>query len=78
MLGFLFTYAKKLKLGLWSTIIGFCSAPRQLPPLQGVGPMIGNMLMGIVFGWVYQKYGRVMPLSCATSCSMLSASSATR
>ena len=32
---------------------------------QGVGPMIGNMLMGIVFGWVYQKYGRVMPLVIA-------------
>ncbi|MNH46267.1 CAAX amino terminal protease self- immunity [compost metagenome] len=32
---------------------------------QGVGPMIGNMLMGVVFGWVYQKYGRVMPLVIA-------------
>ena len=65
MLGFLFTYAKKLKLGLWSTIIGSAVLRGSYHLYQGVGPMIGNMLMGIVFGWVYQKYGRVMPLVIA-------------
>ncbi|MGW9550415.1 CPBP family intramembrane glutamic endopeptidase [Citricoccus zhacaiensis] len=32
---------------------------------QGVGPGIGNLLMGLVFGAVYLKYRRVMPLVIA-------------
>ncbi|MDR8019902.1 CPBP family intramembrane glutamic endopeptidase [Nesterenkonia aerolata] len=32
---------------------------------QGIGPGIGNLLMGLVFGWVYHRYGRVMPLVVA-------------
>ncbi|WP_242632575.1 CPBP family intramembrane glutamic endopeptidase [Arthrobacter sp. S41] len=65
MLGFLFTYAKKLNLGLWTTIFGSAVIRGSYHLYQGVGPMIGNMLMGVVFGWVYQKYGRVMPLVIA-------------
>lgn len=65
MLGFLFTYAKKLHLGLWTTIIGSALIRGSYHLYQGVGPMIGNMLMGVVFGWVYHKYGRVMPLVIA-------------
>ena len=65
MLGFLFSYAKKLQLGLWTTIISSAVIRGSYHLYQGVGPMIGNMLMGVVFGWVYQKYGRVMPLVIA-------------
>lgn len=32
---------------------------------QGLGPGVGNFLMGIVFGWIYLRYGRVMPLVIA-------------
>lgn len=32
---------------------------------QGIGPGIGNLLMGLVFGWCYARYGRVMPLVIA-------------
>lgn len=32
---------------------------------QGFGPFIGNFLMGLLFGWVYKKYGRVAPLVVA-------------
>lgn len=32
---------------------------------QGFGPGLGNLLMGVIFGWVYLKYGRVMPLVIA-------------
>ncbi|UYQ79141.1 CPBP family intramembrane metalloprotease [Glutamicibacter sp. JL.03c] len=65
MLGFLFTYAKKLNLGLWTTIIGSAVIRGSYHLYQGLGPMIGNLLMGVVFGWVYHKYGRVMPLVIA-------------
>ncbi|WP_159614500.1 CPBP family intramembrane glutamic endopeptidase [Glutamicibacter sp. JC586] len=65
MLGFLFTYAKKLNLGLWTTIISSAVIRGSYHLYQGLGPMIGNLLMGVVFGWVYHKYGRVMPLVIA-------------
>ncbi|WP_431230373.1 CPBP family intramembrane glutamic endopeptidase [Paenarthrobacter nicotinovorans] len=32
---------------------------------QGFGPFIGNVVMGLVFGWVYTKTKRVMPLVVA-------------
>ncbi|WP_106581516.1 CPBP family intramembrane glutamic endopeptidase [Murinocardiopsis flavida] len=32
---------------------------------QGVGMFFGNLVMGVVFGWFYHRYGRVMPLVVA-------------
>lgn len=32
---------------------------------QGFGPGVGNMLMGVIFGWIYLRFGRVMPLVIA-------------
>ncbi|MFL1432278.1 MULTISPECIES: CPBP family intramembrane glutamic endopeptidase, partial [unclassified Nocardiopsis] len=32
---------------------------------QGVGMFFGNLVMGLVFGWFYHRYGRVMPLVVA-------------
>jgi len=32
---------------------------------QGVGPFFGNLAMGLVFVWVFRRWGRVMPLLLA-------------
>jgi uncharacterized protein len=32
---------------------------------QGFGPFIGNFIMGLIFGYFYSRYGRVMPLVIA-------------
>lgn len=32
---------------------------------QGVGGFVGNLAMGLVFGWAYRRWGRVMPLVVA-------------
>ncbi|WP_430295972.1 CPBP family intramembrane glutamic endopeptidase [Sinomonas sp. B1-1] len=32
---------------------------------QGIGPFVGNAVMGVVFAFVYRRYGRVMPLVIA-------------
>jgi membrane protease YdiL (CAAX protease family) len=32
---------------------------------QGYGPFVGNVVMGLVFGWVYFKWRRAMPLVVA-------------
>lgn len=65
MLGFLFTYGKKLNLGPLTLILVSALIRGSYHLYQGVGPMLGNMAMGVVFGWIYQKYGRVMPLVIA-------------
>lgn len=65
MLAFLFGYGAKLRLSPWTLILGSALIRGSYHLYQGVGPMIGNFLMGIAFGWLYQKYGRVMPLVIA-------------
>lgn len=32
---------------------------------QGFGGFVGNVVMGLVFGWLYRRWGRVMPLVVA-------------
>lgn len=32
---------------------------------QGVGGFVGNLAMGVLFGWLYQRWGRVLPLVVA-------------
>ncbi|MDO5618830.1 CPBP family intramembrane glutamic endopeptidase [Kocuria sp.] len=32
---------------------------------QGIGPALGNVVMGLVFLWIYRKTGRIMPLVIA-------------
>ncbi|MCD0450056.1 CPBP family intramembrane metalloprotease [Actinocorallia sp. API 0066] len=32
---------------------------------QGIGGLIGNFVMGLVFAWLYRRWGRVMPLLVA-------------
>jgi membrane protease YdiL (CAAX protease family) len=32
---------------------------------QGVGGFVGNLVMGLLFGWLYQRWGRVTPLVVA-------------
>lgn len=65
MLGVLFTYGRKLGAGAWKIIIISAAIRGSYHLYQGIGPMIGNMIMGIVFGWVYHRFGRVMPLVIA-------------
>lgn len=32
---------------------------------QGIGGFVGNLIMGLVFGWAYRHWGRIMPLVVA-------------
>jgi membrane protease YdiL (CAAX protease family) len=32
---------------------------------QGFAGIVGNFVMGLIFGWAYRKWGRVMPLTVA-------------
>lgn len=50
----------------WGTIALATSVLRASYHLyQGFGPALGNLVMGLVFVWVYRRYGRLMPLLVA-------------
>jgi len=65
MLGYLFDRLRRLGWGWWPIIIASATLRAAYHAYQGFGPIIGNFVMGIVFGWCYKRWGRVMPLVIA-------------
>lgn len=51
--------------GLWALVVVSALLRGTYHLYQGFGPGVGNFLMGVVFGWLYLRYGRVMPLVIA-------------
>ncbi|PFG31685.1 CPBP family intramembrane glutamic endopeptidase [Paramicrobacterium agarici] len=65
VVGYLFTRLRELAWNRW-VIIGAAAVLRGSYHLyQGFGPFIGNVAMGVVFGWMYTRFGRVAPLVVA-------------
>ena len=57
--------AQRLRLlghGPWTIIISLAIFRASYHLYQGIGPFIGNVAMGIIFGWYFLRRGRVMPL----------------
>lgn len=51
--------------GMWPIILATAVLRGSYHLYQGIGPFFGNVVMGIVFGWLYTRWGRVMPLVIA-------------
>jgi membrane protease YdiL (CAAX protease family) len=65
VVGYLFTRLREFGWKPWA-VIGFSAVLRGSYHLyQGFGPFVGNVVMGILFGLAYQRWGRVMPLVIA-------------
>jgi membrane protease YdiL (CAAX protease family) len=65
LLGFVFVRLRQLGLAAPATI-GLLAVVRASYHLyQGVGGALGNLLMGVLFGWLYHRWGRVTPLVIA-------------
>lgn len=65
VVGYLFTRLREFGWRTWQ-IIGVSAVLRGSYHLyQGFGPFIGNVVMGVVFGMAYQRWGRTMPLVIA-------------
>jgi membrane protease YdiL (CAAX protease family) len=64
-IGYLFDRLRRLGWGWWAIILTTAGLRAAYHAYQGFGAMIGNFAMGIVFGWCYRRWGRVMPLVIA-------------
>jgi len=65
MLGYLFARLRDLGWGRWQIIIVSALVRGTYHLYQGFGAFIANVLMGLLFGWLYSKYGRVLPFVIA-------------
>ncbi len=64
-IGYLFDRLRRLGWSTWTIILSTAALRGAYHAYQGWGPIAGNVAMGIVFGWVYHRWGRVMPLVIA-------------
>ncbi|SKC45043.1 hypothetical protein SAMN06309945_1106 [Okibacterium fritillariae] len=65
VVAYLFEKLRQLGWNTWSIILSTSLLRGSYHLYQGVGPFVGNVVMGVVFGWCYQRWGRVMPLVVA-------------
>lgn len=65
MLAFLFTRFARLGLKPWQYVLISAVIRGSYHLYQGFGGAIGNLVMGLVFGWLYLRWKRVTPLVVA-------------
>lgn len=67
MIGYLFARLGDLGWGRWRILFASALLRGSYHLYQGIGPFIGNVIMGVVFGLFYQRFGRTLPLVIAHS-----------
>ena len=65
VLGFLFARLRDLAWKPWVVVAASALLRGSYHLYQGFGGFLGNVVMGLVFGWAYLRWGRVMPLVVA-------------
>lgn len=65
MVGYLFDRWRRSGWGVWPVIVGSALIRGTYHLYQGFGGFLGNIVMGVLFGWVYTRTRRVMPLVIA-------------
>lgn len=65
VVGYLFARLRQLGWGPWAIIAASALLRGSYHLYQGFGGFLGNVAMGVVFGWAYQRWGRVLPLVVA-------------
>ena len=62
MVGYLFTRWRQTGGGIVAVLVGSALIRGAYHLYQGFGGFIGNVVMGLLFGWLYLRTRRVMPL----------------
>ncbi len=65
VVGYLFTRLRELGWGPWQVILASALLRGSYHLYQGFGGFVGNVIMGLVFGWFYHRFGRTTPLIVA-------------
>lgn len=65
VVGYLFVRLRQLGVGEWQTLVASAVLRGSYHLYQGFGAFVGNVVMGLVFGYFYQRKGRVLPLVVA-------------
>jgi len=65
MIGYLFTRWAQAGLSTWQIIFASALIRGTYHLYQGFGGFVGNAVMGVIFGWLYTRTKRVMPLVIA-------------
>ena len=65
MVGYLFSRWGSVGWGKWRIIVTSALIRGSYHLYQGFGGFVGNVVMGVVFGWFYTRTKRVMPLVVA-------------
>jgi len=67
VVGYLITRLRQLRLRLWHIVAISAVLRGSYHLYQGIGGFVGNMVMGVVFVYLYRRWGRVGPLVVAHS-----------
>lgn len=65
VLGYVLVRLRQLGLGDLTAIVVAAVLRGSYHLYQGLGGFVGNLVMGLLFGWLYRRWGRVMPLVVA-------------
>ena len=70
VLGYLFARLRDVgwgqgRWGQWQIIVGAALLRGSYHLYQGFGGFVGNVIMGLIFGWLYTRWGRVLPFVIA-------------
>lgn len=65
--GYLMTRLRELRWGPWIVLVTSAGLRGAYHLYQGFGQAVGNFVMGLVFGYWFQRTGRVLPLVIAHS-----------
>jgi uncharacterized protein len=65
VIGYLYARLRELGLRKWTVILGAAAFRGSYHLYQGYGGFVGNFIMGVIFGWLYYRYGRLLPFVVA-------------
>jgi membrane protease YdiL (CAAX protease family) len=65
VIGYLYARLRELGFRKWSVILGAAAFRGSYHLYQGYGGFVGNFIMGVIFGWLYYRYGRLLPFVVA-------------
>lgn len=65
VLGYLYARLRDVGWSTWQIILGSALLRGSYHLYQGFGGFAGNVIMGLIFGWLYARWGRVMPFIIA-------------